>query len=620
MNSASTSIAVDGLPEEGRSTGQVITVVSTIVLIGLIGLGMNGLCLYHSMQKPYNHTAFGLFLASKAFSNNVGILIFIFWSLPLTINPDLVHEFPPTVAYHIGITSQAMDASGTFFHLLIAINRSLRLLPLPKLKPKFAHHIHVAGVAVVFGMLVGAAYVLNILAGSVVLYDPIAFQWKVLPPTTFFSNSITYYFFVINVLSFIFDVITLVMLHRASLTVRQSYNKNFFYLLFCQHILYLFDATFIAYVNTSSVLGNYFLQFFLWQCCYAFDGMSSLSLEAAQTCQPSPSGEPPETAAVQVPEKPSNSSLNTWSSRNLFVSNLAYNVTTRSLERYFSTFGKIQSIRLPRQDASEKNRGFAFITFVNNASAEAVLKHEGDGRHDIDGRWAKVTRSTHRSSEAPEKSKERLMPEKVSRDLFVGNLAYAVTGDTLIKYFSAFGEVESARVPQDGPFSTNRGFGFITFVDLEGATAALKHQCDAQHKIEGRTAYIRVCNPQEQMIDRPVKFFVSPLRSHTTSGALRKYFEKFGEITDAYVVYEKVNGKTRSRRMGYVTFDDPEVAEELRDWRRMHVVDGSRVRIEIYNHEKEVAKCTARYKRRQALKSAYKSRPENGNAMNSQRR
>ncbi|XP_044470484.1 RNA-binding protein 24-A-like [Mangifera indica] len=55
------------------------------------------------------------------------------------------------------------------------------------------------------------------------------------------------------------------------------------------------------------------------------------------------------------------------------------------------------------------------------------------------------------------------------------------------------------------------------------------------------------------------KIFVGGLAWETQSPALRRYFEQFGDILEAVVIYDKNNG--RSKGYGFVTFRDPVSAE-----------------------------------------------------------
>lgn len=60
------------------------------------------------------------------------------------------------------------------------------------------------------------------------------------------------------------------------------------------------------------------------------------------------------------------------------------------------------------------------------------------------------------------------------RKLFVRGLAWETTSEKLRSVFSAYGEVEDGTVSYDRATGESRGFGFVTFADVEGATRALQ--------------------------------------------------------------------------------------------------------------------------------------------------
>jgi RNA recognition motif-containing protein len=57
--------------------------------------------------------------------------------------------------------------------------------------------------------------------------------------------------------------------------------------------------------------------------------------------------------------------------------------------------------------------------------------------------------------------------------LYVGNLAWKVTGEDLEALFSNYGQVQEAIVLNDRETGRSRGFGFVTMADEEGGKAAI---------------------------------------------------------------------------------------------------------------------------------------------------
>lgn len=71
----------------------------------------------------------------------------------------------------------------------------------------------------------------------------------------------------------------------------------------------------------------------------------------------------------------------------------------------------------------------------------------------------------------------------MSKNLYIGNLAYAITDDDLREAFSAHGTVTSAKVIMDRETGRSRGFGFVEMAD--GGEAAIDAMNGAD--LKGRT-------------------------------------------------------------------------------------------------------------------------------------
>jgi RNA recognition motif-containing protein len=59
-------------------------------------------------------------------------------------------------------------------------------------------------------------------------------------------------------------------------------------------------------------------------------------------------------------------------------------------------------------------------------------------------------------------------------NIYVGNLSYNVTEETIRQTFESFGQVTSARVIKDKYTGQSKGFGFVEMVEQAQAQAAIK--------------------------------------------------------------------------------------------------------------------------------------------------
>ena len=79
--------------------------------------------------------------------------------------------------------------------------------------------------------------------------------------------------------------------------------------------------------------------------------------------------------------------------------------------------------------------------------------------------------------------------------IFVGNLSFDVTNDTLRDEFAAYGDVESADVVTDRVSGRSRGFGFVEMPsqsEAESAIAGLNGK-----DLMGRAITVNVSKPRE---------------------------------------------------------------------------------------------------------------------------
>jgi RNA recognition motif-containing protein len=74
-------------------------------------------------------------------------------------------------------------------------------------------------------------------------------------------------------------------------------------------------------------------------------------------------------------------------------------------------------------------------------------------------------------------NKEKGKKSKIKRmimNIYVGNLSYHATEETIRQAFESFGQVISARIIKDKYIGQSKGFGFVEMLEQSQAQAAIK--------------------------------------------------------------------------------------------------------------------------------------------------
>ena len=80
--------------------------------------------------------------------------------------------------------------------------------------------------------------------------------------------------------------------------------------------------------------------------------------------------------------------------------------------------------------------------------------------------------------------------------LYVGNLSYSVTSQSLETLFGEHGRVKSAQVVQDRDTGRSKGFGFVEMMDGSEAAAAI--QALNLKEVDGRCLTVNEARPREE--------------------------------------------------------------------------------------------------------------------------
>jgi len=151
----------------------------------------------------------------------------------------------------------------------------------------------------------------------------------------------------------------------------------------------------------------------------------------------------------------------------LFVGNLPFKATVEDIKELFSQYGELTDVFIPVDSVGEP-RGFGFVTCAEG-NVDAIL--ENCNGIELLGR--RLTVNPPLAPGEKEEKRKRTAPARGSKKkLYIGNLSFYTTEETLLDVFSEFGKVHDAYIPQDNDRGGSRGFGFVT-MDSDAALNAI---------------------------------------------------------------------------------------------------------------------------------------------------
>lgn len=174
--------------------------------------------------------------------------------------------------------------------------------------------------------------------------------------------------------------------------------------------------------------------------------------------------------------------------KKLYVGNLSFDATQDDIKDYFEEFGQVSDLYVPMRDG--QSRGFCFVTMDTENANKAMA--ELDGANFL-GRTLTVNEPLKKGDSLPPRRSRQTQFK-----LYVGNLSFYTTRETLQGVFEEFGEVYDCYLPTDPNTDQPRGFGFIT-MDKDNGEAAIAELDGLE--LEGR--FIRVNEAQGKRRDPP---------------------------------------------------------------------------------------------------------------------
>ena len=80
---------------------------------------------------------------------------------------------------------------------------------------------------------------------------------------------------------------------------------------------------------------------------------------------------------------------------NTYVGNLSYEVTEEDLKEAFEVFGKVETVRVLKDNDTGRSKGFGFVEMPNNADTQSAINGLND--KELKGRTLKVNMARPRT-------------------------------------------------------------------------------------------------------------------------------------------------------------------------------------------------------------------------------
>lgn len=242
---------------------------------------------------------------------------------------------------------------------------------------------------------------------------------------------------------------------------------------------------------------------------------------------------------------------------NIYIKNLAKNITQKELYDTFEAFGTILSSKIA-VDEKGNSKGFGYVHFETEDAASRAI--EAINGMSIFGQLVYVGYFIPRNSRKSEAGKSHF------NNIYVKSFPPETTDDSLKEMFSEFGEIQSCCVSLDSD-GKSKGFGFVCFSNPEDAENAVK----AMHgkEMNGRQLYVNRAQRKEERQEelkhrlekqkaerqskytRGVNLYVKNLDDQIDDAALEEAFSSYGSITSAKVMRD---AQGRSKGFGFVCF------------------------------------------------------------------
>lgn len=230
----------------------------------------------------------------------------------------------------------------------------------------------------------------------------------------------------------------------------------------------------------------------------------------------------------------------------VFVGGLDKDADENDLRKVFSKVGDVVEVRLPRNPATNKNKGYAFIGFATNEQAKHAV--------------TELKNPTIRGKRCG------LAASEDNDTLFLGNICKTWTKEAVkekLKDYGIEGLEELTLVGDTQNEGISRGFAFIAFSTHMDAMNAYK-RLQRPDVILGadRTAKVAFAEPlrepDEEIMAQVKSVFVDGIPPYWDEDRVKEHLKKYGEIERVVLARNMPTAKRRD--FGFVNFTSHEAA------------------------------------------------------------
>nr|XP_054748624.1 RNA-binding protein 39-like [Lytechinus pictus] len=160
----------------------------------------------------------------------------------------------------------------------------------------------------------------------------------------------------------------------------------------------------------------------------------------------------------------------TRDARTVFVMQLSQRAKERELKEFFSSVGKVRTVKIITDRNSRRSKGVGYVEYD---CADSVPLALGLNNQKLLG-VPIIVQPSH--AEKNRSAGQNVTLQKVNSGpmrLYVGSLHYNITEAMLRGIFEPFGKIDNIQLMMDTDANRSKGYGFITFHDAEDAKRAL---------------------------------------------------------------------------------------------------------------------------------------------------